>query len=198
VKKWLLNPFEYIAGLKASLIGLAVIILTSAFCILSSTHFDGVIDFHPKAAHGYFLLYLTENIIDVISITLVLYILGRILSKSSVRFIDVFGTQAFARYPLTFAALLAVFSPDMNTILNKTMQNKNIGGAASFSPNELASLIFISVIGLLLIIWTIFLMYKAYSVSCNLNKAKGIVSFACGLIIAEILSKILLKIFAFV
>jgi hypothetical protein len=34
------------------------------------------------------------------------------------------------------------------------------------------------------------LMYKAYSVSCNLKGPKAIFSFTAGLIIAEIISKV--------
>ena len=44
-----------------------------------------------------------------------------------------------------------------------------------------------------LLCWTVVLMYKAYSVSCNIKGAKAIVSFIIGLIIAEVLSKVALS-----
>jgi hypothetical protein len=42
---------------------------------------------------------------------------------------------------------------------------------------------------ILLSVWTVFYMYKSYSVSCNLRGAKAILSFIGALIVAEILSK---------
>ena len=46
-----------------------------------------------------------EGIINWLTVTLILYITGLIISKSSIRFIDVAGTQALARFPYLFAAL---------------------------------------------------------------------------------------------
>jgi uncharacterized protein (DUF697 family) len=41
-----------------------------------------------------------------------------------------------------------------------------------------------------LLVWMIVLMYKAYSVSCNVRGPKAILSFIAALILAEILSKL--------
>jgi hypothetical protein len=44
--QWLFNPFRFIAGFKALLLGLIVIALTSLLASLSDTHFDGTLDVH--------------------------------------------------------------------------------------------------------------------------------------------------------
>ncbi len=44
MKIWLFNPFKYIAGAKALLIGLALMLATAVIASFSLTHFDGVID----------------------------------------------------------------------------------------------------------------------------------------------------------
>jgi hypothetical protein len=43
---WLFNPFKYIAGSKALLIGWTVMLATAGVAFLSKTQFDGVIDVH--------------------------------------------------------------------------------------------------------------------------------------------------------
>ena len=42
---------------------------------------------------------------------------------------------------------------------------------------------------LLLLCWEVALMYKSYSVSCNVKGGKAIGTFIAGLLLAEILSK---------
>ncbi len=49
-----------------------------------------------------------------------------------------------------------------------------------------------AIIAILMIIWMVALMYKAYTVSCNLKGAKAVVTFIISLILAEIVSKILI------
>ena len=44
-------------------------------------------------------------------------------------------------------------------------------------------------IAILMIIWMVALMYKAYTVSCNIKGPKAIVTFIVSLIGAEIFSK---------
>ncbi len=46
------------------------------------------------------------------------------------------------------------------------------------------------IVSLLALIWMAALVYRAYSVSCNIKGGKAIGSFIAGLIIAEILSKL--------
>ena len=44
LSQWLFNPFTFVAGLKALLLGLIIISLSAFICSLSNTHFDGVLD----------------------------------------------------------------------------------------------------------------------------------------------------------
>ena len=48
------------------------------------------------------------------------------------------------------------------------------------------------VVGVILValIWMIYLMYRAFSVSCNLKGGKAVVLFIAALIAAEVISKI--------
>jgi len=66
--------------------------------------------------------------------------------------------------------------------------------SAETTINSTDAVIFLvaAIIDVLMIIWMIALMYKAYAVSCNLKGAKAIITFVIGLILAEIVSKVLI------
>ena len=44
--QWLFNPFRFVAGYKALLSGLVIILLSAFVGSLGNTHFDGVLDVH--------------------------------------------------------------------------------------------------------------------------------------------------------
>jgi hypothetical protein len=185
MKTWIYNPFEYIAGYKALFIGLAVMLLSTFLGSLNGSHFDGAIDMHIGTHTASFFYYI-ETFISWFITALIFYLIGIVLSKSSVRPVDVLGTMAFARIPLILT-LIAGFFP-------LTEQLKGLNPA---DPQETAQKI-ISILPTLLLIsapivasliWTITLMFNAYKISCNLKGARLISSFIIGLIAAEILSK---------
>src|SRR4051812_9332244 len=107
---WLFDPFAYVAGGTSLCFGLAMILASGWIGSLSSSHYDGVLDFH--SGHRMPLWYsLSAGFVDWLSLALVLLIAGKFLSKSKFRAIDVLGTQAMARWPGIFSALLALLPP---------------------------------------------------------------------------------------
>src|SRR3990167_2249308 len=93
IRTWLFNPFHYIAGGKALVVGVVLILVAGFIGALSNSHFDGVLDFHTGAAAPVWV-FVSEGLIDWIVMGGLLLIGGKIISKSRVRVIDVFGTQA--------------------------------------------------------------------------------------------------------
>jgi hypothetical protein len=189
LRQWLFNPFQFIAGSGALLVGLAVILVTAFLGSLSNTHFDGVLDVHTgRAAPLWF--FLTEVLIDWLCLSVVLLIAALFVSRSSFRIVDVFGTQALARAPhlLTILAVLPRgFDRFAEYLLAKAMQQ------TPTNTIESTDILFFAagtIVMLLMIIWMVTLMYRAYSVSCNTKGGKAVSSFIAGLIIAEILSKL--------
>jgi hypothetical protein len=184
MKKWTYNPFVYIAGGKALIIGLAVMILTATIAVFSQVHFDGAIDMHIGSPLSTPMAFL-EPLVDWICLVLSLYIIGRIASDSSIRFIDVAGTLALARWPFMFNALLGFLPvPKFN------LQTMDLHYIIAFITNP--AVIALMVISLPLVILTIALMYNAFAVSANLKGGKSIGAFIGGLIVAEIISKVIL------
>jgi len=184
----LFNPFVYIAGAKALWLGLAGILVAGLVGSLGHTHFDGVLDTHTGAAAPLWF-FLSEGIVDWLCLAAVLLIAGRLSSKTSFRTIDLLGTQAMARWPTIFVSLLTLptaFRRFSQQLAEQVMKQ----GKVEF--NNADAIIFFGVVLAMipLICWMVFLMYKAYSVSCNVKGGKGVGTFIGSLIVAEILSKV--------
>ncbi len=192
IKEWLFNPFEYIAGMKALLIGLIVILLTSLIGSFSNAHFDGVLDLHIGASVDIWV-YLAEGLINWISAVVILLIIGKIFSKTKFRLIDFAGTQAMARIPMLISSLVVLIKPFQNYtryIMNKLLQQFNTVAVGTY---DIFIFYFVLIIMISAVIWMCFLMYRSYSLCCNLKGSKAVISFIAGIIIAEIVSKILIK-----
>jgi hypothetical protein len=210
LSQWLFNPFRFIAGFKALLLGLAIILISVFVGSFSNTHFDGVIDVHiGREAPMWF--FLAEGLIDWVCMVVPLFFFGLIVSRSSFRTIDVFGTQALARWPYLITA--AVMLPDANQrvlvyIMSKLIQtafpadaNQRViaylmskliqtAPAAAISSIDVLIFGFAMFVTVLMTIWMVALMYRAYAVSCNIKGARAVVTFIVSLIGAEVLSKI--------
>ena len=187
--QWLFNPFQFIAGYSALLVGLLIILASAYLGSLSNSHFDGVLDLHiGKAAPLWF--FTTEVMIDWLCLSIAVLITGFIVSRSSFRIIDVFGTQALARVPYLFAAVAVLpkgFTRFAEYLAAKAMQQTS---TVTIESTDVLFFVVGVIVSLLMIIWMVVLMYRAYSVSCNTKGSKAIGSFIAALIIAEILSKI--------
>jgi len=85
---WLFNPFTYIAGPPALIIGLIGIMATSLIGSLGNVHCDGVLDMHIGAKVPVWF-FIAEGFIDWFSLAVLLAIAGLIFSKSSFRMIVV-------------------------------------------------------------------------------------------------------------
>jgi len=185
MKKWLFNPFIYIAGTKALVIGWAVMLATAVIGYFSKTHFDSVIDAHTGHSSPMWF-YLEDALVDWSLPVAIFYIAGRIFSKSSIRFIDVAGTFALARWVMIFVAIVGfgVYMPEPNKpwTVEELIKHSMTG-----------SVIVSGLISLAFVIWMIALMYNAFTTSCNLKGSKAVWIFIVGLLLAEILSKIILQ-----
>ncbi len=174
---WLYNPFIQIAGTGSLWWGLLLMLVTAFLGGLNNVHYDGVIDIHAgmPAPLTFFIL---ESIVSWLLFSVFLLIAAKVLSQSKVRAIDIFGTQALARYPYFLISLIS-FIPYFHFEFTGM-------------PDLSASLIIFGLISLVFTIWTVILMYNAYSVSANLKGTKAVVSFIVALVIAEVLFKIIL------
>jgi len=189
--QWLFNPFRFVAGYKALILGIAIILISAFFGFLGNTHFDGVLDVHTglKVPIWYFF---AEGIINWLSLAVPLFFFGLIVSSSALRMIDVFGTQALARWPYLITSI--VMLPEANRRFGIYLLSRFTSPSDSITLSYADMCIFILAIfvTILMAVWMVALMYRAYAVSCNIKGAKAIITFIISIIGAEVLSKSLI------
>jgi len=168
--KFLINPFERIAGWQALFIGMVVMALTAVFGKINHIVFDGVLDVHFGILD--FSASFSMQAVNFLVLFLTMWLSGVCFSKSKLRAIDVAGTMALARTPMLALGLicfLPVVPQDIFDILR--------------------SVIFV-VIVIPLTVWMVALMYNAYTVSCHLKGSRAVWSFVGALLVAEAVSKV--------
>ena len=185
LRLWLFNPFVKLAGTNALIIGMIFMAGTALFGTLGSSHFDGVLNVHfgKPAPYWQFVL---EILVNWLSLVIPLAISALILSRSSWRVIDLLGTQALALWPYLIVTVIGLFS---KPAIQKVIENidsimKNSPEALQAVKTELAIVTIYGIFSILIIIWTVMLMYRSYAISCNVKGARAIISFIVSLIIA--------------
>jgi len=169
--KWLINPFERIAGWQALVIGFAVMVLIAVVSNLNGIFFNGVLYIQIGASFGFFALF-AKQFVDFLILFLTMWIAGVCFSKSRLRAIDVAGTMALARAPMLLVVVIC-FLP-----------------VAPVSLYDIPRIIIFLLICIPFMIWMVALMYNAYTVSCHLKGNKAVVSFIGALVVAEIVSRV--------
>ena len=177
---WLFNPFHFLAGGQALTWGLACIALTAWLGGIFDYRFTGVISFQRTAPAPLWYA-IAQGLMAWAIPSALLYSGGRLISRSRVRPIDVFGTQALARAPWLFIALIVV-SPPFRSIAASLVSE-------SISDFSIAQLVLLSSVGLvliLLLVWIVLLMYRAFAVSCNVAGGRAIAVFIAAIALGEV------------
>lgn len=175
------NPFKRIAGWEAFGIGLVIVVLTTFTGNFAGIYFDGVIDMHFAETFDSLKSWLMIPV-NIISISVIMWLAGITVSKNF-RFIDILGTMTLSRAPFLLIALASFFVkvPDLSGIMQDP-----------FVIFDSISFIIILIFTFPIIIWSVTLMYNAYKISTGASGQKLSISFIFGLIIAEIISKIII------
>jgi hypothetical protein len=193
VWNYLFRPSLYIAGGKSLLLGIIVMLILTFLGYGCFIAFDGVIDAHylpldkpiPLLHHVYCVF--GSWAVSV----LVFYITALLVSKVKTRFIDIAGTLAVAKTPYILAAVIGLI-PGAHLNFGVKYDALTMQDMLAILQDNIIMVIFMSLIGIILLIWVIVLMYNAYSVSANIKGNKGILSFIVAVLVSEILSKIML------
>lgn len=197
---FLFNPFHKIAGYKALVLGSCIVALTALLALLFNTHFSGVVDIkYGSDLNLSYTVFLLQGFVNLFSVAALMYLASLFLSGSSVRFVDVAGTQALARTPFIVAPFLNASGLIERGGSALVYEYLNHGEKPSLTTFEWGLFVFFILIMVVVIIWAVALMFNAYRVSCNIKGRKAVISFVIIIIMAEILSLLLnhhvLKIF---
>jgi len=187
--EWLFTPFHYVAGGTALVIGVVAVLVAGWVGWLSGSVFDGVLGMHFQ--HLSLRTSLLACGVDWLSLALVLLVVGKLMSRTSFRALDLFGTQAFARWPLLLAAVAALlprFEQTTNAILPMLR-----GAEVQLTAGDLVGLAVVMLVTIVAFVWTVALMYQSYRVCCNVRGVAAVVSFVAGLLIAQVVSAVALQ-----
>ena len=188
---WLFNPFHYIAGGAALAAGLVVIVAAGLLGSLSHSHFDGVLDFHTGMPAPLWL-HLVEGPIDWLALCVPLWVGGVLISKSKARLLDLFGTQALARFPYLILAAVALLPGYRN--YTSFIAAQFAGKEAVVEPAKGDVVVFglVILVMLLMAIWMVVLMYRSFAISYNVRGGQAIAVFIGAVLVGEVVSKLAL------
>ena len=183
-RMWLFNPFHFLAGGPALAWGLACIVLTASLGGAFDYRYTGVLSFQLATPTPIWLA-ITQGLAAWAVPSVLLYAGGRLLSRSPVRSrvraIDVFGTQALARAPGLLMALIVV-SPPFRDLTDALIYE----GTSLFSIAQLTAFVATGTMMVLLLVWIVLLMYRAFAVSCNVAGGRAIAVLVVAIALGEV------------
>ena len=179
-RTWLFNPFHFLAGGHALAWGLACVVLTALLGGIFDYRTTGVLSFQLTAPAPLWHA-MVQGLMAWAILSILLYSGGRLISRSRPRTIDVFGTQALARACALLIAVLVVSPPLRGLIPSLIAQ-----GTSPPSLAQLALLVSFGLAAVLLLVWMVLLMYRAFAVSCNVAGGRAIAVFIAAIALGEV------------
>ena len=180
IGRWLFNPFVRIAGALSLIIGLAGIVVAGLAAAGAGIRFDGLLDVHAGNEVALWMP-VVEGLVNWAVFTLLLVVVALLFSKSAVRLVDIAGTQAMARMPLLLVAAICnlpliqdAFDRMAAVLLGFELEGSTLTG--------LVAGILVTLGG---VVWMVALMWKAFSVSCNMRGGRAIALFILAVLLGE-------------
>lgn len=192
ISQWIFNPFYYLAGIKAMAIGVVIIVITGYLAFLKSCRFDGLLNFYIRPLKSPLWVCISEGLISWLLLSLLLFIAGKIISKSRFRIIDLLGTQALARFPYLFAASAVMIPGLIPAFIRSNKTLLSIQDASQLFSLDMIAFAFLLIILFATAIWMVALMYKAFVVSCNVTGKKAVIAFTLSILIGQFASTIII------
>jgi hypothetical protein len=184
---WFFNPFRCVSRAVALVAGIAIIFISAALCSLAPAHFNGVLaaEYYSHAAPPW--LYIAEGLTAWLSMALALQLFGAIVAPERFGFIDLLGTQALARWPYIFLALVALLPGGAQALPRSVAGTAGVTSSAGGIPITIC--VWVVLLGTTA--WAIVLMYRGYVLSTGLERRKAVLSFGMALILAQIVAKVI-------
>ena len=180
-----LNPFQKIAGFKALIMGMMILLAMSGMGVIAKVYFVGSISIINASAVAKqtmdisFLLLAYQNIVSWLILSAMFILAAMILQKKKIRIIDFLGTVSLARFPALLITILIGIVRMINPSILDVDMSKGISLHASFSQTLLGVLMMV------LIVWQIFTYFYAFKESSGLIGKKLVLGFIASIIAAE-------------
>ena len=185
------NPFEKLKGIRAFILGVIVVLATSVVGWVCGVHFDGALDMHLWKVFPTYETVLGESLINWLSLGLSLWILALLISKKKENPLTYLGTIGVARFPYLLAALVGSKFTVGKYLETITLTEKTM--SVQLERLMQPGFIIIGIMVTLFAIWGIVLYFFAFKESSKLSGGKMAFAFILGIIIAEVISKLLIK-----
>lgn len=180
LSQWMFNPFIRIAGTQSLAIGLAFIVAGGLVAAAGGIRFDGLLDAHVGRTFPLWVP-VVEGLANWLVITTLLSVAALLFSRSTVRLVDIAGTQAMARAPLLPAAAICTL-PWIRSAFDRLASSMNSDHFTGFPEMGVIVGGLVMVAG---IIWMVALMWKGFSISCNMKGGRAVIIFIVALLIGE-------------
>lgn len=147
--------------------------------------YDGIFDVHISPVT--FTESLTENVINVVILSLLLFIAG-IIINSKTRIIDILNVALISRFPIYLAGLFAN-NQRISEISEQLIDSVHQETPASVSSSDMMILMLFSAVLILFLAHELTLMVFGFKTAVNARKWQHWLLFAFALIAAEMISK---------
>lgn len=190
--KLLFNPFERYSEKQLILIGIATTLIGCLLAISCNGRFDGILDLHFVEK-----VKIHEPIIDIVIDTLclvtLLYLIGKYINKKT-RIVDIISSVLISKIPFYILLFQNInsFSFRITDKLTKSLLTKNYS-LEKVTTGEMTYLVFFGILSLVLIIWSITLLYNGFKTATNAKNTKSILLFIVAVVLSEVVSKIVIS-----
>ena len=183
--KLFFNPFSKFSEKALLISGILFLVVGSFIGYYFGVTYDGIFDVHISTVT--LIESLTENVINVVILSLLLFIAG-IIINSKTRIIDVLNVALISRFPIYLAGLFAN-NQRISELSEQLIDSVHQETPASVSSSDMMILMLFSAVLILLLAYQLMLMVFGFKTAVNARKWKHWLFFAFALIAAEVISK---------
>lgn len=190
-----LNPFQKIAGFKALIIGMMILLMTSYFGVIAKVYFLGPIGIInasalAKQTNATGFLFLTyQNIVSWLILSVLFIVTAKILQKQKLRIVDFLGTVIFAQYPTLFNVMFISVSRFISPSLWNVDMSKGMPVHASIGQYVNGAIVSV------FMVWQIITYFYAFKESSGLLEKKLWIGFLVSLIVSGFIASPLTTMF---
>jgi hypothetical protein len=189
MKTLFLNSFEKYSEKTLILFGLLFSLLGGFLGFIFNARYDGVIDLHFVEKVPSYQPFL-EIFLAVFCLAFFLFLVGKKVNPKT-RFIDLLATCMIAKIPFYFMTVFN-YNSMMYNISTKMIAAIKNGKINDLAVSDLNTLLLSAIISILLVVWSIALLFNGFKIATNAKETKHTLFFIAAIIFAEIISKIAL------
>ena len=189
-RRILYNPLAVMRKGDALFFALVVIVVLTGVAVWGGVHLDGALDLHINPVRPSARLVIMESLIDWISLALMLFAASKVF-KGNGGLVGHLAATGLARFPMIFAAIIG-----SRQLLGAAMLK-----AITVKPEEIVvrpqeivtpALIIGGLVIVGLVAWSVVMLVFGFKEAGRLQGGKMAAAFVIGIILAEIISKLVL------